>query len=233
MWSGPRNLSTALMRAFEARADCEVWDEPFYAAYLAETGLDHPMADEVVEAGIRDPREVAELCASQGGAALRYQKHMTHHMLPGFPLGWAASVRNAFLIRDPARVVASYDDRRAAPTAADLGYERQLALFAELETLQGTPPPVIDADDLRRNPEATLCLLCEALGVGFDPAMLSWLPGPRASDGVWGRHWYASVEASTGFAPPGEPSHVPDRLRAVEAACRRWYEPLAERRLVA
>ena len=202
MWSGPRALSTALMRSWENRPDCKVVDEPLYAAYLAETGLDHPMQAEVLAAQSQDAAVVAEQMTTIAGAPVVYQKHMSHHLLPDMPRGWIDRISNAFLIRDPRRVLASYDQKRAAPTLADIGIEQQVELFDRLAERDGKAPPVIDADDLQQAPQLVLSALCEALGVQFRPEMLSWPPGPRESDGVWAPHWYDSVWRSTGFAPP-------------------------------
>src|SRR3954451_15151775 len=163
MWSGPRNLSTAMMRSFENRPDCSVVDEPLYAAYLVATGLDHPGRVDVIASQSTDASAViAELTAGPLATAVQYQKHMTHHLLPKFPRCPLSSLRNAFLIRDPERVLASYAKVRSEPTLEDLGLPQQLELF---ETFGG---PVVDAADLLRDPRTTLTLLCDALGIGFD-----------------------------------------------------------------
>lgn len=228
MWSGPRNLSTAMMRSFENRADCSVVDEPLYAAYLVATGLDHPGRDEVIASQQADPSVViAELISGPVATPMQYQKHMTHHLLPMFPRRPLSSLRHAFLIRDPARVLTSYAKVREEPTLDDLGLPQQQELY---ETFGG---PVVDAADVVRNPRATLTLLCDALGIGFDEAMLSWPAGPRDTDGVWAPHWYAGVEASTGFSPqtPGSGDPLPDRLAPLLERCRPYYDALAPYRL--
>jgi hypothetical protein len=229
MWSGPRNLSTALMRSFENRADTGVWDEPFYAAYLAASGVDHPLRDEVVAAYETDPDRVAAACLAPApeGAAVFYQKHMTHHMLVDFPLDWTAGVTNAFLIRRPEAVVASYRAKRERVTLDDLGFLRQRELFEEICARTGAMPPVVDADAIRREPAATLAKLCAALAVPFDPAMLAWRAGPRASDGLWAVHWYDGVRRSTGFTPPPPVPELDETGRALAAAARPAYEALA------
>ncbi|MEO1092820.1 MAG: HAD family hydrolase [Pseudomonadota bacterium] len=229
MWSGPRNLSTAMMRSFENRADCTVWDEPFYAAYLTATGIDHPLRAEVLAAGISDPALVAAECLGPPPAdvALYYQKHMTHHMVDGFPLDWLGACTNAFLIREPEAVIGSYQAKREAVTLDDLGFARQRELFEHVADRQGAAPPVIDADDVRRAPEATLRLLCTAIGISFDPAMLAWPPGPRASDGVWAPHWYDAVSRSTGFTPPEREPALSEQLRQLAADARADYDVLA------
>jgi len=228
MWSGPRNLSTAMMRSFGNRSDCTVVDEPLYAAYLAETGLDHPGREEVIASQPTDWREVcAELTSGSVPTPLQYQKHMTHHLLPGIDRAALAGLHHAFLVRDPERVLTSYAKVREAPTIEDLGLPQQVELF---ERYGG---PVVDAADVLRDPRATLGLLCRALAVEPDDAMLSWPAGPRDTDGVWARHWYAGVEASTGFAPysPGSRDPLPDHLHPLLERCLPYYDALAAYRL--
>ncbi len=239
MWSGPRNISTALMRAFENRPDTLVWDEPFYAAELAASGRDHPMRDEVISAGPIDPKAVIQRLVGpiraleKPQATIFYQKHMTHHMRPEFSLDWLPEVVSAFLIREPERVLASYTQTWEHVTLEDIGVLQQAALFDRVSDHIGRAPPVIDAQDVLANPEATLRTLCEACGVPFSPAMLSWPAGRRASDGVWAPAWYGSVEASTGFNPPDNrplPRLEDQRARIAEAA-RPMYERLRQHRI--
>lgn len=207
MWSGPRNLSTALMYAFASRSDCAVWDEPFYAAYLAETGLTHPMRDAVITSGQSDPAEVARRCLGPipDGKPLWYQKHMTLHMVPSFDRGFLRGLTNAFLIRHPARVVDSYAKKRESPTLADLGFRQQADLFDQVADMTGAAPPVIAAESIRLAPRDALQGLCQALGIGFQDDMLRWPPGPKSYDGVWAPHWYGAVHASSGFGDAEAP----------------------------
>ncbi len=207
MWSGPRNLSTAMMYSFAARGDCHVWDEPFYAAYLQATGMDHPMREDVIAAGLSDPAQVAAACLAPQKAeqSLFYQKHMTLHMIPDFDCGFMRGLTNVFLIRHPARVVASYAKKRESPTLADIGYVQQAALFDEVADWMGCAPLVVSAEDIRATPHATLTRLCVALGIPFVGRMLRWDAGPKPYDGVWAPHWYNAVQASTGFDEPEGP----------------------------
>jgi hypothetical protein len=231
MWSGPRNISTAMMRSFGNRPDCAVIDEPFYAAYLAATGIDHPMRAETLASQATDPRDVARalLGPVPGDAAIFYQKHMTHHMLPGFDLGWMASCRNAFLIRTPARVLASYARKRGEATLEDIGFVRQAELFEREADRLGHAPPVIDAEDILQDPSTALAALCRALEIPFSAHMLHWPAGRRTTDGPWAPHWYEAVEASTGFAAPsGEP--LAPNTDLVEAAMP-FYERMQKYRL--
>lgn len=198
MWSGPRNISTALLRSWENRPDTRVVDEPLYAYYLAETGLNHPGRDEVIAAG--EPswqKVVAELTAPVEDHHVYYQKHMTHHLIPQLPRDWIADLTNVLLIRDPAEVVASYVRSRADVTAEDIGLVQQAELYDQL----GGDVPVLDAADFLRDPEGYLRWLCDHVGVAFTDRMLHWPPGSRGSDGVWAPYWYDAVLASTGFQP--------------------------------
>ncbi len=224
MWSGPRNLSTALMRAFGNRDDCTVSDEPFYAAYLALSGAEHPMREAILRHHERDWRKVAEAVAGPppGGAALWYQKHMTHHMLPEVGRDWMRACRHAFLIRHPARVLASYAAKRETVAFADIGFVEQEALFDAAASIAGKAPPVVDSDALLADPPRVLRALCAALSIPFSEKMLSWPPGPRETDGVWAAHWYEAVNRSTGFGPAAaaaEPRRpAPSRARSGGAA---------------
>lgn len=204
MWSGPRNLSTAMMYSFAARGDCQVWDEPFYAAYLQKTGMDHPMRDEVIAAGLADSRAVASACLAPLNAAqgLFYQKHMTLHMVPDFDRGFMRGLTNVFLIRHPARVIASYAKKREAPELADIGFVQQAELFDDVADWLGHAPLVIDSADIRATPRETLSRLCASLNIPFTDRMLRWPAGPKPFDGVWAPHWYNAVHASTGFDEP-------------------------------
>ncbi|MBL4805842.1 MAG: HAD family hydrolase, partial [Rhodobacteraceae bacterium] len=184
MWSGPRNLSTAMMYSFGARDDCAVWDEPFYAAYLAKTGQDHPMQTEILAAGEHDPALVAKRCvgAIPSGKTVFYQKHMTHHMVPAFDRDWMFGLTNIFLIRHPAKVVASYHAKRENPSLDDLGFRQQAEIFDAITAATGIAPAVIDSDDLLANPAKMLTKLCDSIGLKFQPAMLNWPKGGHSND---------------------------------------------------
>ena len=237
MWSGPRAISTALMRAFGNRRDCAVTDEPFYAAYLAATGLDHPLREEVIASQPTDWRAVAAALTGPvpAGKPIWYQKHMTHHMIPGFGRDWIDDCDNAFLIRAPEAVVASYAQKRdGAFSLEEIGLPAQVALFERAAQRLGRAPPVVEGADVLADPRGMLGALCAALGVPFDEAMLSWPPGRRASDGVWAPAWYDAVEKSTGFAPPRREAafdELPDSLKSIAEAAHPLYERLARHKL--
>ncbi|ESR22673.1 hypothetical protein [Lutibaculum baratangense] len=237
MWSGPRNISTAMMRSFGSRADTVVSDEPFYAAYLAMTGIDHPMKNEVIAAGETDPRKVEEMLLAPlpAGRRVFYQKHMTHHMIEGIGRDWIDRVTNVFLIRDPNRVLASYVRKREAVDASDVGFLKQEEIFDRVADRLGEAPPVIDSHDVLADPEGTLTALCERLGLDFDRCMLAWEPGIRTTDGVWAHHWYQSVAASRGFSPPPavEPAPLPPHLLHIAEAVRPAYDKLRAHRIAA
>lgn len=198
MWSGPRNLSTAMMYSFGARDDFAVWDEPFYAPYLAKSGSNHPMRDKILARHETDPGRVAARCAGQPpeGKPNFYMKHMPHHMLQGFPLDWARGAVNIHLIRHPARVIASYGAKRDEISLEDIGYRQQVDLYRRIGG------HVIDSFDIRQDPERALRRLCDVIGLSWNPSMLHWPKGGHKDDGVWAEHWYNAVHRSDGFAGP-------------------------------
>lgn len=240
MWSGPRNISTAMMRAWENRPDTVVCDEPLYGFYLKKTNADHPGRDEVIAKCETDWRRVAATLTGSmprhaGDTSSRtiwYQKHMSHHLLASVDRAWVLSLTNAFLIRDPLEMAASL--LKVTPNAdiADTGLPQQVELFEQLHAKTGKAPPVIDAKDVLLDPPRMLRLLCEALQVPFSDRMLSWPSGPRDTDGVWAKHWYAAVEKSTGFEKYfAKTEKASPAAQALASKCRPLYDILYSRRL--
>jgi hypothetical protein len=235
-WSGPRNISTAMMRAFENRPDTAVVDEPLYAAWLARSGADHPMREETLASQPTDWREVVATLVGPipDGKVVFYQKHMTHHVTADMDLSWMASLTNVFLIRAPEDVVASYTRRRPDVTLEEIGFPQQGVLFDREADRLGAAPAVIDAADVLADPPGMLRALCAAVGIAFHDAMLAWPAGRRDTDGVWGEVWYEAVWRSTGFAaarPSIAPDELPDAFRPLARAARPIYERLAAHRL--
>ena len=234
MWSGPRNLSTAMMRSFGSRSDTFVSDEPFYGCFLSDTGADHPMREEIVEAMDTDWNSVMATLSGPAphGSPIWYQKHMWHHMTG--PLGYDdfAGFTHAFLIREPERMIASYLRKREAAEFEDFGLERQAEFFEREADRLGKAPPVVDSADVLENPEGVLSKLCDALEISWDPAMLSWEPGRRETDGAWAPHWYGAVEASTGFGQPeADPVELPPDAQRLADRCEPFYRRLAAHRI--
>ena len=229
MWSGPRNISTALMRSWSSRADTRVIDEPFYAHYLQQTGYAHPAAQAIIEHYETDWREVArQLLADEGSESIFYQKHMTQHMLEHIDRSWLLKVSNCFLIRDPRRMLKSFAKVIPNPRLDQTGLPQQLALFDYVCAAGGQVPPVLRARDVLLDPEGCLRRLCHALDLPFDPAMLAWPPGPQPSDGIWGEHWYGSVIKSSGFAPYSEDdTPLPAHLSELLEQCQALYDQMA------
>jgi len=234
MWSGPRNISTAMMRAWGNRGDTVVIDEPFYAFYLKATGKKHPGAGEVIAAGEIDWRKVVAQLTDPipNDKRIFFQKQMTHHLLPEVDRQWLDAVTNCFLIRDPRDVIASYIKQWENPALEDLGYVQQAEIFDFVRTRAKSLPPILDAKDVLENPERMLRLLCKLVGVEFSESMLSWPSGLRETDGVWARYWYTDVARTTSFRPY-RPMHgeVPERLREAYERCRECYQRLYEHRL--
>ena len=206
VWSGPRNLSTAMMYSFSNRADCTAVDEPFYAYYLKQTGKLHPMYDRIIQSQVTQPKAIiAQLTGDNPEQAkIYYQKHMTHHMLPELSLDWAQQLHNIILIRHPARVIASYNNKVTQISVEDVGVLRQHQIYRQLCAL-GTKPLIIDSDTILQKPERALQNLCRAIGIPFDNNMLLWHKGGSRYDGIWAKHWYDAIWSSTGFVPSSRP----------------------------
>lgn len=233
MWSGPRNLSTAMMYSFAARGDCAVIDEPFYAAYLQFTALNHPMREQILASQSTDPGKVAAVLSGPNPAQKPYfyQKHMCQHMIDGVPRDWMADAVNVFLIRHPARVVASFGAKYESPSLTDIGFIQQAELHDYCVSL-GQNPVVIDSADIRRDPAQMLSKLCRAIGIPWTDKMLSWPKGGHPDDGVWAPHWYGAVHDSTGFAPAeGDLPALQGRLADLADLAFPFYNELAERRI--
>ena len=225
MISGPRNVSTALMRSFEARPDTEVVDEPLYAAYLARTGLQHPGLEDILASQPTGYREALDALRGEV-RGLQYEKHMAHHLLDTDDLRWLEHCRVGLLLRHPRAVVASYARVREDPVPEDLGFLQQLRVLEALRA-RGRAPVVVNSERLLQDPPKILRRLCEAWDIPWTEAMLRWSAGPRESDGVWAPHWYASVEASTGFGPPSRiKPEVPRHLEPVVDALMPAYEAM-------
>lgn len=234
MWSGPRNMSTTMMRSFGSRPDTVCVDEPFYAAYLQLTGLHHPMSDEIFAAQSSDPVDVAldmQGCPDPA-AGVFYQKQMTHHMVDGVPRDWMAACRNVFLIRHPGRVIPSYARKMQDVTLEAIGFPQQLSLFEAARQVEGRTPLVIDSTDILRAPEAMMRALCDALGLDWYDEMLTWPAGARPEDGAWAPHWYDAVWRSTGFGPaPGPRSELKPEWQGVLSDALEIYDHLSAHRL--
>jgi len=234
MWSGPRNISTTLMRSWGSRADTFVCDEPLYAHYLLETGMPHPGRNEVIAAHDTDWRRVAEWLTGPvpEGRSVFYQKHMAKHLLPCIERDWLDTLTHAFLIRNPADMLASYDRVMPDPDLEDTGLPVQCELFDRAAQRTGVAPAVVDCDDILSDPRGVLGRLCAALGVTFDESMLRWPAGRRDTGGAWAPYWYTAVEASTGFGPPRRrETQLDAALQRVADRCLPWYEQLAAFRI--
>ena len=227
MWSGPRNISTAMMYSFANRPDCDALDEPFYGFSLKHHGNDHPMRDEIIASMETDWDRLVQQCTTRSAKPLLYQKHMTHHMLPGYDRSFILQLTNAFLIRDPARVLASYVQKWDDVDLRAIGFVEQAEIFDMVAQKLGHAPPVVDSDDILQNPRGVLAKLCDACSIPFDEAMLKWPKGPKSCDGVWASHWYNAVWKSEGFSAPVKKSvELPAGLQRIADEALPIYEGL-------
>lgn len=234
MWSGPRNISTAMMRSWGQRPDTIVCDEPLYAYYLRTTKLDHPGRDEVIAHHESDWRKVVDWLTGPvpNGRGIFYQKHMAHHLLPEVGRDWLPHLTHGLLIRRPDEMLTSLIQVLPNPRLIDTGLPQQIEIATLVETMTGRFPPIVDSRDVLEDPRRMLTLLCEAMDVAFMDDMLSWPPGRRETDGIWAKHWYAVVERSTAFEPyRPKDEKVPEHLRPLLDECMGCYEILHGRRL--
>jgi hypothetical protein len=234
MWSGPRNISTALMRSWESRSDTFVIDEPFYAHYLSVTNVDHPGRDEIIQNGETDQSVVSRglITDLDDSCSIYFQKHMTHHMIPSVGREWMKDVVNCFLIRDPKDMILSYTKVNSNLSMHLLGLEEQYELFEYVTKINGRAPYVVDSKDILLDPRETLCLLCEKIGVVFSEEMLSWSKGVRDTDGIWAKYWYDNVINSTGFNTYTEKNEViRDEYLQLYEDCLKIYEKLSKHKI--
>lgn len=235
MWSGPRNLSTAMMRSWESRPDSVVVDEPFYAYWLVATGCDyHPGREETLAQHEAEPDRVIEqlLAPLPAGCSLFYQKQMAHHLMPEIDRGWLKEVTNVFLIRDPREMITSLAEFVPEPAIEDTGLPQQVELFRETREHLGQVPVVIDSHDVLRDPGRMLEQVCSRLDIPYYESMLTWKPGMRDTDGVWAKYWYKKVADTTGFSEARPPkADLPPQLESLLARCQVLYDELAEHRL--
>jgi len=235
MWSGPRNISTALMRSFENRSDCFVSDEPFYSYFLYKTGLKHPLSDKIIKSGLIDYNEIIKYITGPipSSKNIWYQKHMAHHILKGENLDWIKNMKNCLLIRHPSDVILSYSKKNEINSIQQLGYLQQIDIYKMLAKEGGISPIIIDAQDLLRKPKMMLLKICKNLRIKFDDKMLSWPPGDRKTDGIWGKHWYKQVETSTGFKPYIKTNKIiPLEYQSLYDECIQYYDFLYQNRIV-
>lgn len=234
VWSGPRNISTAMMRSWGNRSDTFVCDEPFYSNYLMVTKLRHPAAAQIIEQHQSDWRKVIGWLTGDvpEGKRIFYQKQMTHHLLPHIDRAWLGEVTNCFLIREPREVITSYIKKNDEPNFEDTGFPQQLEIFNCVRESTGNTPVVLDARDVQNEPRRMQGLLCDAVGVEFQETMMSWKRGFRETDGIWAAHWYSEVVTSTSFrAFQPKPDQVPEHLNEVHDKCQEVYHQLYEQRL--
>lgn len=226
LWSGPRNVSTALMYAFAQRTDCQVFDEPFFGHLLRHTGVSRPSREEVLRTMETDPMAVLRQVRQPTGKPFHFLKNMANHTV-GTDLGGLSQYRNVILTRHPRKVIASYTRQIDRPTLLDLCYAEQWAIIQQLQRMS-LPVTVIDSDDILADPEAALRRMCAAFQIPFDAAMLQWPAGARPEDGVWAKYWYHSVHQSTGWAAPNTSRtyEVPAPLADLYATCLAYYQKI-------
>ena len=235
MWSGPRNISTAMMRSWESRSDTFVVDEPFYPYYLSKTNINHPGRNEIISNGVIDDKIVSNslINDTKSGCSIHYQKHITLHLLPSVNRDWMSNVTNCFLIRNPKDMIISYSKVHSDLNMHLLGLNEQYEIFNYVKDITGEIPPVIDSMDILQNPRHILEKLCKRIGVLFSDEMLSWSKGKRVTDGIWAKYWYKNVINSTGFNSHKEKTEeVPNKYLDLHAKCSEIYKELSQYKII-
>ena len=229
MWSGPRNISTAMMRSFENRDDTSVVDEPFYAYYLSQTGLDHPGRKEVLESQSTNWDNVVNLITGDipNNKMIWYQKHMVHHIIDDKDIEWVKYFNNLFLIRHPKEVIISYSKQSPIDGIKDLGYPQQINLFNKIKNITGDYPAIFNSKDILCNPGKSLRVMCKHLKINFSNNMLDWPKGARKTDGVWYPYWYKNVIKSSSFKPYKKSNEsLPKEYNNLLEECLQCYDYL-------
>jgi hypothetical protein len=227
MWSGPRNLSTALMRSFENRNDTKVIDEPFYAYYLKKTQLDHPMKSEIINYYPTSQMQILKQITSQTqNNQIFYQKHMTHHIIKNTRLDWLNKGYNCFLIRHPAKVINSYIKKNTLISIDDVGFKKQYEIFNKIKKNK-INYMVVNADTILQDPSKAIKKLCKILKIRFTKKMLSWPAGKRSTDGIWSKVWYKNVELSNTFSKYKEENYnVPKKYNDIYEESLKYYNEM-------
>ena len=226
MWSGPRNLSTALMRSFENRDDTIVHDEPFYSYYLSKTQLNHPMKNEIIKTYPTSQSDIIKKITKNPKNKIYYQKHMTHHIIKNTKIEWIKKGYNCFLIRHPSKVINSYIQKNTLHNINDIGFKKQFEIFKKLKknNLKFT---VINADDILVNPIKTIKKLCKKLNINFSKKMLNWPKGNRNTDGIWSKIWYKKVLQSSTFNKyKNEQINIPKKYSKIYDESLKYYNAM-------
>ncbi len=230
MWSGPRNISTAMMRSFSSRSDTYVSDEPFYANYLMRTGIDHPGREEIIESYDTDYDSVISDLQNDipDNKSIWYQKHMAQHIDPTDNLNWTNNFLNCLLIRNPNEVIPSFLQKSSITDLDELGYSQQLKLLK----YHDYKIPTVDAKDILLNPKSMLTKICSFFKIEFEKEMLFWNQGPHPQDGIWGKYWYDRLWESTTFSTYKEnTSFVDDQYKDLLEKCTIIYNELYKYRI--
>lgn len=232
LWSGPRNISTALMYSFAQRSDTVVYDEPLYAHYLVNSPRKHlhPGNEEIINSMENDGATVVEMMLGEHRKPVAFFKQMTHHLID-IKWDFLSRVQNIILTRDPKDMLPSYVKQVSTPIMDDVGYALHHKLVEYFE-MHDIPYLVLDSKKVLQDPEGKIKTLCDALNIPFEKSMLQWKAGARDEDGVWAKYWYSSVHHSTGFQkykPKTEP--FPEQLKPLLEACKPLYEALLEKAL--
>ena len=229
LWSGPRNVSTALMYSFLQHPAIHVIDEPLYAHYLSKTSVSHPGDKEVLLTMEHDGEKVLKKIVSETKKfQIVFLKNMAHHWI-GLDSSWLDKYDNIFLIRDPKQMLPSLVNQLPKPILRDTGLKTQVEIYDRLQK-QGKQPIIIDAKYLLKNPKKILRIVFKHLGLPFSTRMLKWPKGPKREDGIWAKYWYHNVHQSEEFTPYyAKKEPFPEHLNELLDECTPYYQYLTKR----
>ncbi len=237
LWAVPRSTSTAFEWMMRQRGDFHCLHEPFGEVWYQGEDPDWPrlQEDSVRTPGLTYESTWADMLALAKDGPV-FTKDFPHYITSLWTPEWLANFRHSFLIRNPAKTVTSMFKHWPDFDIRETAFAEQRELFDKLTEIHGTPPPVIDSDDLLADPHTMVERWCNAVDIPFVAEALSWEPGARDEVSWWdGGSFHENLRGSDGLKPQPKTSidiaDAPDRVKAVVDELMPHYEHLHAHRI--